>query len=254
MSNLRKEFLENGYIIKKNFLINDNFKRIAEELNKQIINKCSEIELSKIGGSIIGNLNLSPGKYGRELLNLLKLSNFEKIIEELTEKKINDLDIRIGGNLALPFKHNQHFHIDGNYKDEMLLASIATSNVDENSGPTEIILNSHAKFIPYWKFLISKKRKYKLTMSLGDLMIRKHCIWHRGTINNTNNPRFIIAFLIFDKLRKVAPNPHENNNDIVIYNNFFGNSFSERIKEFIYVKCKYIFGLYKILYSIIKNK
>ena len=39
MSNLRKEFLENGYIIKKNFLINDNFKRIAEELNKQIINK-----------------------------------------------------------------------------------------------------------------------------------------------------------------------------------------------------------------------
>ena len=28
----------------------------------------------------------------------------------------------------------------------------------------------------------------------------------------------------------------------------------ERIKEFIYVKFKYIFGLYKIFYSIIKNK
>jgi len=254
MRNLRKEFLENGYIIKKNFLINDNFKRIAEELNKEIINKCSEIELSKIGGSIIGNLNLSPGKYGRELLNLLKLSNFEKIIEELTEKKINELDIRIGGNLALPFKYSQHFHIDGNYKDEMLLASIATSNVDENSGPTEIILNSHENPTPYWKFLISKKKKYKLTMSVGDLIIRKHCIWHRGTTNNTNNPRFIIAFLIFDKSRKIPPSPHHNNDEIVIYNNFFGNSFLERIKEFIYVKFKYIFGLYKIFYSIIKNK
>ena len=91
-------------------------------------------------------------------------------------------------------------------------------------------------------------------MSVGDLIIRKHCIWYRGTTNNTNNPRFIIAFLIFDKLRKIPPSPHYNNDGIVNYNNFFGNSFLERIKEFIYVKFKYIFGLYKIFYSIIKNK
>ena len=73
MSNLRENFLENGYIIKKNFLKNDIFFKIAEELNINIIKKYSETDISKIGGSIIGNLNLFPGLYGRKIFELLKL-------------------------------------------------------------------------------------------------------------------------------------------------------------------------------------
>jgi hypothetical protein len=125
--------------------------------------------------------------------------------------------------------------MDGRFKDKMLLASIATSNVDEISGPTEIVLNYHQKNIPYWKFLLLPKKKMKLKLKLGDLMIRKHCLWHRGTINRSKNSRFVIAFLIFEKTVKNEYSLYEDSDEIKIYNNFFGNSLLERLKEFLHI-------------------
>ena len=40
----------------------------------------------------------------------------------------------------------------------MILINVATSDVDLNSGPTEIVLKSHQTNLKYWKFLIQKKK------------------------------------------------------------------------------------------------
>jgi hypothetical protein len=247
--NNNKIFNDNGFIIKENFITNKDFQDLSKELNAKIEEILKKQDLSKIGGSIIGNVALYPGNYGKKILDLLILNGFGKIIEEITNKKIENFIIKIGGNLSLPNKHNQHFHMDGRFKDKMLLASIATSNVDEISGPTEIVLNYHQKNIPYWKFLLLPKKKMKLKLKLGDLMIRKHCLWHRGTINRSKNPRFVIAFLIFEKTIKNEYSLHEDGDEIKIYNNFFGNSLLERLKEFFYVYLGFLFAFYKILRS-----
>ena len=63
--------------------------------------------------------------------------------------KLEAYDILQGGNLALPFGHNQHFHTDGNFNDKMILVSVATSDVHFNSGPTEIVEKSHKKNLKY---------------------------------------------------------------------------------------------------------
>ena len=110
-----------------------------------------------------------------------------------------------------------------------------------------IVLNSHKKKLPYWKFLFKKKKTKRILLSKGDLIIRKHNIWHRGTTNMSNKKRFLIAFLFFDKKRNMKSNMHSNT--VKIYNNFFGNSLLERCKEILYVHFKLIYIFYKAVLS-----
>ena len=61
----------------------------------------------------MGNLNVYPGKYGDELLRLVKSSGILALIEKILNKKFEDLTVNYGGNLSLFGKGEQHFHIDG---------------------------------------------------------------------------------------------------------------------------------------------
>ncbi len=251
MINIRKiykKFNQNGYIVLPKFLSSENFNALCNNLDEDINKSFKKTNISKLGGSMVGNLNVYPGIYGDKIFNLLKRKNFLKILEKITKNKINNLSISVGGNLSLPKKHNQHFHTDGNFNQKMLIASIATSNINLYNGPTEIILNNHDKDLPYWKFLISKKRKKKIILNKGDLLIRKHSLWHRGTINYSNKYRFLIAFVIFDKKINSKSNINQSKK-IKIFENFFGNTLKERLKEFIYIYINFIYILYKIFIS-----
>ena len=86
----------------------------------------------------MGNINVNPGKFGHKLLELLYEIKFNKIIETVINKKIEDMVVTFGGNLSLAGKGEQHFHTDGSYSKEMYLVSIATENIDKNNGPTKL--------------------------------------------------------------------------------------------------------------------
>ncbi len=252
MQILKKKYQDNGYVKIKNFVSKDKkLKKLSYDLNNDLERAVKRTKINNIGGSIIGNLNVYPGKYGLEIFKILKRKGLDKIIKEITGKNINSFDILFGGNLSIPFGHNQHFHTDGNFKDKMILVNVATSNVGLNSGPTEIVLKSHRNYLKYWQFLIKKKKYKKLTLSYGDLIIRNHFLWHRGTVNKSKKKRFLIAFLLFEKSRGIKQS--RLNNSIKIYNNFFNNSLLGKSKEFIYVYLKYIFITYKIILSVFKK-
>lgn len=246
------DFETNGYLIKKNFLNSQDFLDTANELNNEIFNTIKNINLNNIGGSRIGNLNVFPGKFGKVILEYLKQNGLNNLIFNLLGKDINNFNISIGGNLCIPFGYNQHFHTDGEYNDDMIVINVATSEVKNESGPTEIIPKSHNKKLSYWQFLFSKKNIVKATLSTGDILIRKHNLWHRGTINTSGKPRFIIAFMLFDKKRKIISSNAENNSNIIISNNFFKNNRKEKLKEYIYCKFKFFYIFYKAVYSFFK--
>ena len=252
MKKIKKIYQENGYIRLRNFISEDKkFIKASDILNYDLLKCINKTKIDTIGGYLIGNLNVYPGKHGIKILQLLKKKGLNKIIKEISGKKLEAYDILQGGNLALPFGHNQHFHTDGNFNDKMILVSVATSDVHFNSGPTEIVEKSHKKNLKYYKFLLQKKKIKKLILSFGDLVIREHCLWHRGTINRSNKNRFLITFLLFNKSRRIKKNKFQNS--IRIYNNFFNNSFSGRCKEFIYIYFKFLFVSYKIILSLLKK-
>ena len=239
---------KNGYFIIKNFLNkNKKFNNFSKEINKIIFKKVKKEKLSNYGGSIIGNINVYPGKYGKKIFQLLRNKGLDQVIKNCTGVNLENFNVSLGGNLSLPGKHNQHFHIDGGYFDKMLIVTIATSDTDINSGPTEIVLKSHKKNLTYLDFLLSKKNKTKLLLSRGDLLIRKHNLWHRGTINYTNKARFQIAFMFFEKKRKIKQKLFGDK--LYFFNNFFDNTYLGKLKEFIYIYIKPIYVLYKLINS-----
>ena len=238
---------KNGYFIIKNFLNkNKKFNNFSKEINK-IIFKKSKRKIIKLWWKYYWQYKCLPGKYGKKIFQLLRNKGLDQVIKNCTGVNLENFNVSLGGNLSLPGKHNQHFHIDGGYFDKMLIVTIATSDTDINSGPTEIVLKSHKKNLTYLDFLLSKKNKTKLLLSRGDLLIRKHNLWHRGTINYTNKARFQIAFMFFEKKRKIKQKLFGDK--LYFFNNFFDNTYLGKLKEFIYIYIKPIYVLYKLINS-----
>ena len=134
MSTYYEKFNQDGFIVIKNFVNSKNFDSICASLTSEIETKCNKIDLSKVGGSIMGNLNVYPGKYSQVILEELKNHGLNNILQEIIKKNSNDFTIRVGGNLSLPNKHNQLFHTDGNFNQEMLMISVATCEINKENG------------------------------------------------------------------------------------------------------------------------
>ena len=69
-------------------------------------------------------------------------------------------------------------------------------------------------------------------MKKGDVLIRKHSLWHRGTKNKSSEPRMLINFALTPK--KKIKQRLINSNKFKLLPNFFKNNFKERINEIIY--------------------
>ena len=248
----RSFFNKNGYILlntdlKGNLTFNKLCIAIDSLLKKEIKNS----NIKKLGGYIVGNLNINQGHFGSKLYSIIFKNDFKKYFETLISKKLSLFDIRHGGNLALPKKGNQLFHIDGGYKREMYLVSIATEDITLNNGPTEVCVGSHIKPKTYNEFFFGKKIKKKLTMKKGQILIRKHNLWHRGTKNLSTKPRLLLSFIITlkDKKNKLD----KTSSKFKILRNSFRNDLSGRLHEIIYAKLKFVIIIIKIFISFLKK-
>ena len=52
----------------------------------------------------------------------------------------------------------------------------------------------------FWEFFLSKKYKKKVTLKKGQIFIRPHNLWHRGTKNKSNKPRLLLSFSMTPKI------------------------------------------------------
>ena len=158
----KDHFKNVGYaIIDTDLEYNKNFNDLIDQIDNDLRFKIKNDELKKNGGFIMGNFGINQGPYGPKLKSLIFKEQFVKIFEDLTEGKLDSFDIFYGGNLVLPKKGKQHFHIDGPYDKKMYLISIVTENINLNNGPTEICEGSQKKEMKFWEFFFSKKQKKK---------------------------------------------------------------------------------------------
>ena len=110
-------YINNGYaIIDTDLKLNKDFNNLIDKINDDLKLKINESELKKNGGFIMGNFGINQGPYGPQLYSLIFKEQLIKIFEEFTESNLEDFKVFYGGNLVLPNKGKQHFHIDGSYK------------------------------------------------------------------------------------------------------------------------------------------
>jgi len=245
---------KDGYtIIDTDLEYNQNFNDLIEQIDNDLKIKIKNDRLKKNGGFMMGNFGINQGPYGPELKSLIFKEQFVKIFEDLTKCKLDSFNIFCGGNLVLPKKGKQHFHIDGAYNKKMYMISIVTENIDLNNGPTEICVGSHKKKMKFWEFFFSKKQKKKLILKKGQILIRPHNLWHRGTKNFSNKTRLLLSFVMTPKVnlgRKIEPISSE----LMILPNFFNSNFQGKLHELFYIHFSFIHIVLKLILSFFKQK
>ena len=230
---LKNKFNRDGYIkIDTKIGYSQRFSFLSNKFDLLLKSELEKKNVKNLGGFIMGNLSLQQGYLGDLLFKLLFTPDFISKIEEVIENKLSNYDIFFGGNICLPNKGNQIFHTDGSYKKEMYLITVATQDITSENGATEICVGSNLKRINFWEFYFSQKKIIKLLMKKGDIFIRKHSLWHRGTKNNTKFPRLLITFALTPK--KNFTQKLINTKKFVILPNFFKNNLKERIFEIFY--------------------
>ena len=75
-----------------------------------------------------------------------------------------------------------------------------------------------------------------MCLSVGDIFIREAFIWHRGTKNNSKDPRILVNFII--SVNKNKDLNYDANHEISFFDNMFSSDFRGKVKEFIDVKLR----------------
>jgi integrase len=252
---IKEEFDKSGFIKFSKFIKDENFYKLCENIDKEINLKFSENEknLSKLGGSLMGNININTGIKGDLIWSFLKNNNIAKIIKDLINLDENEYEIFYGGNLLYhyPKSCNQLFHTDGTKHPRKIMVTLSLDDVNEENGPTEIYEGSHKTKLPYWKFIFKYyfKKKYQLNLKKGDIFIREAFIWHRGTKNKTNKNRILINFIISEKKNDLLD--YKKKQEITFLDNMFDSNLRGKIKEFFNVKLTPLYFFYRLMRSFI---
>ena len=85
----------------------------------------------------------------------------------------------------------------------------------------------------------------------GDILIREHRLWHRGTSNKSLKNREMLG-IMFLKTKTKTNQIQKKIDTLEIYDNMYDASYKGKIKEFIFLYFKFILVLYKLINSLKK--
>ncbi len=258
MLNLKEKkllFDKNGFIIFEKLLKSETAFVHFDQVKREIVREYDSnyIKIKKLGGFMTGNLDLKPSKEIIKIWEILKELKISEAIKKLTNKALDEYDIKFAGNVSLPNKGDQFFHTDGPKSARKILIGVPIEDLKEIDGPTELVPGSHHKRISYWKFHFEKffKKKVKLILDKGDIFIRESYIWHKGTKNRSKKLRIIILFVLSEKNSNFVK--QDILNTTKFGDNMFEISFKGKIREIMSVYLPFFYFLYKLLVSFIKK-
>ncbi len=243
-------FEKNGFIILRNFIKDENFNYLCEKLKENVLQEFKKLD--KKGGSLMGNLNVSPGIYSKKIFERLNTEEFKKIIQNISKKNFSAFDIISGGNLNFQYKYNQHFHTDSKFDNSFLIVNVVTEDIFEINGPLEVLPGTQKEKLPYWKVIFKKSKK--ILAKKGDLIIRTSNLWHRGTKNISKNPRLLLAYTFKEKKGENGNVEFEDNKDLRILDNLFKSNVKGALKENFYTRLSYLYKSFRLLRSIFTKK
>jgi len=253
LESFSQSYAAQGYLIFRDVVP----KAMLEQLRRQIFD---EFEISKRsgqlfsgGGQISGHLNCFPGAGARFALAALEEHGITDVIRQLYNKP---MPLRVSCNFNLPKSVAQHYHMDGVFVEDFMIANIAMVDTDLVNGAIDVLPGTHARFYEFWRYAI--ERRYRLTtrvpLEQGDVLVRTSRLWHRGMPNKSNAPRPMLAFTFGEK---VAPSgdPFEFNEGKIKFDpNWFQPNLLGRIRERTFVSAPLTYSAYRLARSLVGQK
>ena len=251
---LRPRFEQDGYLVFKNVVSKSKLSELRDALFAEFERVSKSGELFSGGGRISGHLNCFPGEQARFAYDTLREVGILDLIAALNPRAVGVP--QAGCNLNLPGSHAQHYHADGWYTGEFMIANIAVVDTVIANGAIDVLPGTHRKFYKFWRYAI--ERAYKLTTRLpleqGDVLIRTSNLWHRGMPNMTSTARPMLAFTFGEKRTDLTDAFAFNDGKISFHQNWFRPTLAGQVKEHTFVKVPLVYSTLRFARSLVGNK
>jgi len=205
------------------------------------------------GGQISGHLNCFPGADSRFALEALEERGITEVTRQLYGKP---MPLRVSCNFNLPNSVAQHYHMDGVFTEDFMIANVAVVDTDLVNGAIDVLPGTHARFYEFWRYAI--QRRYQLTTRLplkaGDVLIRTSRLWHRGMPNRSATPRPMLAFTFGEKVAPKGDPFAFNDGKIKFDPNWFRPDLLGRLRERTFVTAPITYSAYRFARSLVGKK
>lgn len=253
LENFSRTFAEQGYVVFRDVVAKDQLT----ELHAQIFEAFAEAKRSGRlfagGGQISGHLNCFPGEVSRFTYEALKQRGVIDVIQQLYPKP---LALRVGCNLNLPKSVPQHYHMDGVFVEDFMIANVAVVDTGLVNGAIDVLPGTHQRFYEFWRYAL--QRRYRLSTRLplkqGDVLLRTSRLWHRGMPNNSATPRPMVALTFGEKVAPEGDAFLVNGGQIAFDPNWFRPTLLGRVRERTFVSAPLTYSAYRLARSLIGRK
>lgn len=246
-------YAQQGFLVLKDVVP----KAQLSELKTRIFD---EFEASKAsgrlfngGGQISGHLNCFPGEGSRFALAALEAGGVTDLIRQLYDKPT---PLRVSCNFNLPGSFAQHYHMDGVFTEDFMIANIAVIDTDLINGAIDVLPGTHRRFFEFWRYALERqyRKTTRLPLKQGDVLVRTSRLWHRGMPNRSASPRPMLAFTFGEK---VAPSgdPFQFNEGKINFDpNWFRPNLLGRLRERTFVTAPITYSAYRLARSLVGKK
>ncbi len=246
-------YAQQGYLVLKDVVSKAQLSELKTRIFEEFEASKASGRLFDGGGQISGHLNCFPGEGSRFALAALEARGVIELIRQLYEKPT---PLRVSCNFNLPRSVAQHYHMDGVFTEDFMIANIAVVDTDLVNGAIDVLPGTHKRFFEFWRYAI--ERRYRLTTRLplrqGDVLLRTSRLWHRGMPNRSATPRPMLAFTFGEK---VAPSgdPFQFNDGKINFDpNWFRPNLLGRLRERTFVTAPITYSDYRFARSLVGKK
>jgi|SRR6188768_543860 len=226
------------------------------ELRDRIFTAFQEFKSSQQfhgGGQISGHLNCFPGEGSRFALAALEERGVIDVIRQLYGKP---MPLRVSCNFNMPNSVAQHYHMDGVFVEDFMIANVAVVDTDLVNGAIDVLPATHDRFFEFWRYAIERRYRSttRLQMKQGDVLVRTSRLWHRGMPNRSPTARPMLAFTFGET---VAPkgDPFQTNNGKISFDpNWFRPDTLGRLRERVFVTAPLTYSAYRFARSLVGKK
>ena len=255
IGSLQQSFAENGYLIFRKVVPKERLTALAADLREEFDRARGSSALFSGGGLISGHVNSFPGEGARFAYEALEQHGIVDVIRAIYPKPF--AGPYVGCNLNLPGSVAQHYHMDGWFLGDFIIANVAVVDTDLVNGAIDVLPGTHKSFYPYWRFVLERARRLttRVQMQQGDVLIRTSRLWHRGMPNRAAVPRPMIGFTLGDPATTPAADPFRvNDGKIVFQPNWFRTTALGRLREHTFAAAPVTYSAYRFVRSLFGNK
>ena len=252
LATLRQTFEREGYLVFPNLVPRAELAALRTRVLGEFERTRHSGELFQGGGSISGHLNCFPGVTSRFAYEALCERGILDVIAAVHPKQVRAN--HVGCNINIPGSAPQHYHIDGLWAQDFMIANVAVVDTDLVNGAIDLLPGTHKKFYRYWQFSVDRlpERSRRISMKQGDVLIRTSRLWHRGMPNHSTVPRPMFAVTFSEE--DTGDPFMKNEGKINFYENWYKTNLLGRLSERTFVAAPFTYNAWRFVRSMFTDK